>query len=116
MSQDELDEIRKKKLKELQNQAAMQQQQQAMQEKVEAQKQLIMRKILSQEARQRLTNIKMVRPQFADAVEAQLIQLAQMGQINRLGIPLPISDENFKEILSQISNKDKKRDFRIKKI
>ena len=116
MSQDELDEIRRRKMKELQEQAAMQQQQQVMHEKVEAQKHLIMRKILSQEARQRLTNIKMVRPQFADAVEAQLIQLAQTGQINRLGIPLPISDESFKMILSQISNQEKKHDFRIKKI
>ncbi|MHA1792463.1 MAG: DNA-binding protein [Promethearchaeota archaeon] len=117
MSEDQdLDAIRKKKLAELQNRAIKQQQQDAVKQQVEQQKQLILMKILSPEARQRLTNIKLARPQFAESVESQLIQLAQLGQIDRLGIPLPMSDDHFKELLSKITGKQNKREFRIKKI
>ena len=113
MDDDELEEIRRRKLAQLQGQAAEAQRQQEMQEEVNAQKQAILRKILSPEARSRLTNIKMVRPEFAAQIELQMIQLAQSGQLSRLG-PLPLSDENFKMILSRLSGK--KQEFRIKHI
>ena len=116
MSEDELDEIRRRKLEQMQRQKMQQEQQQAAQEQMEAQKLSIMRKILSPEARQRLTNLKMVRPEFANSIEMQLIQLVRGGQISRMGIPLPMSDDHFKQILQQITNSQKKRDFRIKKI
>ncbi|MHA1681713.1 MAG: DNA-binding protein [Promethearchaeota archaeon] len=116
MEDEDLQEIRRKKIQEMQAQAARQQQEQAMQERVESQKQLIMMKILTPEARQRLMNIKLARPHFAESIEAQLIQIAQTGQLGRLGIPVPISDEHFKQILNRITGTKEKRDFRIKKI
>ena len=52
---------------------------------------------MSPEARQRLTNLKMVRPEFTDQLELQLIQLAQQGKI-----PIPLSDGQLRQILSQL--------------
>jgi programmed cell death protein 5 len=111
MDDEELEEIRRRKMAQIQGQVQDAQHQQEMQEEVSAQKQAILRKILSPEARQRLTNIAMVRPEFAAQLEMQLIQLAQSGQLARLGT-LPLSDENFKSILTRLSGK--KQDFTIK--
>ncbi len=113
MDEDELEEIRRRKLAQLQGQISDAQRQQEVQEEIETQKQAILRKILSPEARSRLTNIKMVRPEFAAQLEMQLIQIAQSGQLSRLG-PLPLSDDDFKKILSRLSGK--KQEFRIKHI
>ena len=112
---EQLEEIRRRKMLELQQQAAGQAQQKESQDKFEAQKDVVMRKILSSEARQRLMNLKLVRPEVTDAIEAQLIQLVQRGQINRLGVPLPMSDEHFKQLLQQLMNKNQKKDFTIKR-
>jgi len=109
---EELDNIRKKKLQELQQQAAQQQIAEAQQKEFETKKYQIMRKILSQEGRQRLENIRMVRPEFAEQIELQLIQLFQSGQL-RGAIPLP--DKAFKKLLEQISSMGKKKEFNIKK-
>ncbi|MFX1274542.1 MAG: DNA-binding protein [Promethearchaeota archaeon] len=109
--EDELEEIRRRKLAQLQQQGL--QEELAKQEKqaFENQKYLIMRKILDQEGRQRLENIRMVKPQFAEQIELQLIQLYQTGQL-RGRIPLP--DKAFKRLLEQVAQSGKKKDFRIK--
>lgn len=116
MSDDELEEIRRRKLEQLQQQQAAQDQQQAAQERIEEQKNAILRRILSPEARQRLGNLQMVRPEIVDAITSQLIGLVQTGQISRLGIPIPMSDDHFKQILGQVMNRQKKQDFTIKKL
>ncbi|MGQ4874421.1 MAG: DNA-binding protein [Promethearchaeia archaeon] len=114
MSEDEeLEQIRRKKLEELQRQAAQQQIIEEQQKAYEQQKYLIMRQILSTEARQRLENIRLVRPQFAEQVELQLIQLFQMG---RLRGATPLSDRAFKELLKQISAAGPKKEFKIKNL
>ncbi|MFX1420073.1 MAG: DNA-binding protein [Promethearchaeota archaeon] len=113
MSNDEeLDNIRRRKLEELQQQAAQQQIAEAQQKEFEAKKYQIMRKILSPEGRQRLENIRMVKPQFAEQIEIQLIQLYQTGKL-RGATPLP--DKAFKKLLEQISSLDRKKEFKIKK-
>jgi programmed cell death protein 5 len=71
-----------------------------------------MRKILSAEGRQRLENIRLVKPQFAEQIELQLIQLFQSGRLKG-AIPLP--DKAFKNLLEQITSQEKKRNFNIKK-
>ena len=109
---EELDNIRKRKLQELQQQAAQHQIAEAQQKEFENKKYQIMRKILSQEGRQRLENIRMVKPEFAQQIELQLIQLFQSGQL-RGAIPLP--DKAFKKLLEQISSMGKKKEFNIKK-
>ncbi len=109
---DELENIRRRKLEELQQQAAQQQIAQAQQNQFEEKKYLLMRKILSVEGRQRLENIRIVKPQFAEQIEIQLIQLFQGGKL-RGAIPLP--DKAFKKLLEQLTTLEKKKEFKIKK-
>ncbi len=105
-----LEEIRRKRLEQLKQQVAQKKLAEQQQEAFEAQKYKIMRQILSQKGRQRLENIRMVRPEFAEQIELQLIQLYQSGRITN-----PMSDQNFKKILEKISTSNKKKDFKIKK-
>jgi programmed cell death protein 5 len=110
--EDELENIRRRKLEELKQQAAQQQHAQHQQKQYETKKYHIMRQILSQEGRQRLENIRIVKPQFAEQIELQLIQLHQSGKL-RGATPLP--DKEFKKILEQITTTGKKKEFNIKK-
>ena len=74
-----------------------------------AQKEQILKQILSSEARSRLHNIKMVKPELADLVEQYLIGMATQGKI-----PGQLSDDQFKQIL--LSIQQPKRDFKINRI
>ncbi|MBD3230699.1 MAG: DNA-binding protein [Candidatus Lokiarchaeota archaeon] len=116
MSDEELEKIRKRKEMELRKRASMQQQRKAQEEQIEAQKNAVMRKILEPDARVRLTNIRMVKPNFASQLEVQLIQLAQSNQLQRMGFKLPMSDAQFKQLLKRISAADKKKDINIRRI
>jgi len=109
MSDNELEEIRRRKLLELQQKASEEQQQAQLAQQLEMQKQAILRRILSPEARQRLTNLRMVRPEFTEQLELQLIQLAQQRKI-----PVPISDEQLKQILIQLQSY--KRETKIRRL
>jgi programmed cell death protein 5 len=111
MSDEELDAIRRKKLSALKQRSATtdEQRQAQAEEQMEAQKQALLKQILSPEARQRLTNLKMVKPDFTDQLEMQLIQLAQTGKL-----PLPLSDAQLKQILIQLQSR--KRETKITRI
>jgi len=112
MSDEErLKELRQKKLEELKQQAAQKQMADEQQKAFEDQKYQIMRKILSQKGRQRLENIRMVKPQFAQQIELQLIQLYKAGRIRG-----EMSDREFKKLLEKLTNSNKKKDFKIKKL
>jgi len=99
-------------LEQLQQQAAQQQNAISQQNEFEEKKYLLMRKILSVEGRQRLENIRIVKPQFAEQIEIQLIQLFQSGKL-RGAIPLP--DKAFKKLLEQLTTLGRKKEFKIKK-
>jgi len=105
---EELDEIRRRRMAELQRTSADEQRRARAQQQVETQKQSILRQILTPEARQRLTNIKMVRPEFAEQLELQLMQLAQSGKVS-----LPISDQQLKEALARMHSQ--RREIRIRR-
>lgn len=104
MSDDELDAIRQRKLAELQQQALQEQAEEQKQADVDAQKETILRQILTPEARARLTNIRMVKPQFAEQIEMQLIQLASSGRLKGR-----VTDEQLKSLLAQIQGKERER-------
>ncbi len=74
-----------------------------------AQKEIILRQIISSEARNRLNNVRMVKPDLANLVENYLLNLAAQGKITG-----QISDEQLKQILS--SAQQPKRDFKINRI
>jgi len=109
MSDEELDAIRRKKLSAYQQRASDEQKQTQAEKQMEEQKQELLKQILSPEARQRLTNLKMVKPEFTEQLELQLIQLAQMGKI-----PIPLSDAQLKQILLQLQSR--KRETKITRI
>ena len=113
----ELDEIRQKRMAELQaQQAAMQNQaqQQAMaqaqqqeaQAQFEAQKKQIIAQIMTTEARNRLANLKLTKPELVNQIELQLIQSAQAGSLRG-----KVTDEQLKVLLRQIAGQ--KREIKI---
>jgi programmed cell death protein 5 len=108
----ELEKLRKKRLQELQQQEQLQQsyeeQQLDQQKELEEQKKQILRNILTINAKQRLSNIKLARPLVAEQIENQLIMLAQSGRLNQ-----KITDRQLRELLAQIM--PKKRDINIKR-
>jgi len=109
MSDEELEAIRRKKLSQYQQRASEEQRQVQAEKEIEAQKEALLRQILSPEARQRLTNLKMVKREFTEQLELQIIQLAQLGKI-----PIPLSDAQLKQILIQLQSR--KRDIKITRI
>ena len=109
MLEEEIEELRRRRLLELQKRLAQEQQQVQMQQRIEMEKQAILRRILTADARQRLNNLKMVKPEFASQLELQLIQLAQQGRIDP-----PITDQQLKEILIRLQSG--RRDIRIRRV
>jgi len=109
MSDDELAQIRKRKLLSMQQRVSDEQRQSQEESQIEAQKQELLAKILTPEARQRLNNLKMVKQEFAEQIELQLIQMAQTGKL-----PIPLSDTQLKQILIQLQSR--KRETTIRRI
>ncbi len=106
----DIEELRRKRMQQLQQQAATQQaesqeQEQARRE-LDAQKRQAMLQILTPEARGRLANIRLTKPEMVDQLELQLIQLAQMGRIKS-----KITDDQLKELLRNLAGQ--KREINI---
>ena len=113
----DLDEIRQKRMAELQaQQAAMQNQaqqqavaqaqQQEAQAQFEAQKKQLLGQIMTSEARQRLANLKLTKPDLVNQIELQLIQSAQAGSLRG-----KVTDDQLKVLLRQIAGQ--KREIKI---
>ncbi|MDC0203175.1 DNA-binding protein [Candidatus Nitrosopelagicus sp.] len=78
-------------------------------DQVNAQKDMLLKQILSSEARLRLNNVKMVKPDLANMVENYLLGLASQGRS-----PGQITDDQLKQIL--LSAQQPKKDFKINRI
>jgi programmed cell death protein 5 len=110
----DIDELRRRRMQELQQQAAQQaaqqsadaQSQEQMRRELEAQKKQILMQILTPEARSRLANLRLTKPEFVDQIEIQIIQLAQSGRLKS-----KITDEQLKQLLRQLTGQ--KRDINI---
>jgi programmed cell death protein 5 len=78
-------------------------------DQINAQKEMLLKQILSSEARLRLNNVKMVKPELANMVENYLLGLASQGRA-----PGQITDDQLKQIL--LSAQQPKKDFKINRI
>ena len=100
MSEDELEKLKREKMKKAQrgnNQSREMQEQQARKrlKKIASQ-------ILTDEARSRLGNIRVANPDMASTIELRLVQLHKMGSING-----KIMDDQLKNMLKKLQeNKD----------
>ncbi len=100
MSEDrELEALRKKREAELQSQVGAQTEAAAQKAEIDAQKAMILRQILTTKARDRLTNIKIARPDFAESLENQLITLA-----SRSNLQGPVTEEQLIDILKKLQS------------
>jgi len=108
---EELEKLRKKKLQELQEQEEFQdslEEQQLQKEEFEKQKKIILIRLLTPKARERLGNVKLARPQIGESIENQLIMIAQSGKLKN-----KINDQQLRELLKKML--PKKRDIKIKR-
>ena len=72
-------------------------------------RQKVLMVLLDQDARQRLMNIRMVKPDLALAVENYLISSASTGKLNRA-----LTDEELKQLL--VNLQQPKKQFKINRL
>ncbi len=98
-----LDEIRQKKLRELQESQVAEQEEDQSEERA-----FVLRQIMTPEAKERLGRLKIARPDFATELENQLIMLVQTGRVQER-----IDDEMLKMLLAKLQ--PQKREISIKR-
>jgi len=76
---------------------------------LKAQKEMMLKQVLSSEARLRLNNVRMVKSDLADLVENYILNLSVQGKISG-----QISDDQLKQILA--SAQQPKRDFKFNRV
>ncbi len=106
--EDKLEEIKKKKMEELKDKQGSEEAQEEAQEKMEAQKKAMLRKVMTPDARERLGNVRIARPELAEKIESQILALAQRG-----GTEGKIDDQTLKKLLKKLS--DQKKEINIKR-
>jgi len=108
----ELERLRRRRLLELEQlrrRLEEERQRAEIERQLEIQKQTILQRILTPRARQRLTNLKLIRPEFTSQLELQLIEAAQSGKI-----PIPVTDNLLKRLLIQLQSR--RREIKIRRL
>ena len=108
---DELESLRKKRMQELQQQQMLSgnlEDQEVQQQERESQRQMVLRAILTNDARERLGRIKIARPEIVENIENQLIMIAQSGRLKN-----KINDAQLRDLLTKLI--PKKRDITIER-
>lgn len=72
-------------------------------------KEQYLRLFFTPEARTRLNNVKLVKPDLAEAIEDQVIKLGSSGRISH-----PVTDEELKGMLERVE--EPRREFKIRYI
>ena len=103
----DLEELRRRKLLEYQEKLKKQAELEKQRQEAELAKEAILRKVLTPEAKSRLSNVRLANPELAEKVIAMLIYLYQSGRLTR-----KVTDEDLKKILLKLSQT--KREPRIK--
>jgi len=107
-SDEELEEIRQRKMEQLKEQEGQQEEaMEAQRQQAEAQKKAILRQHLTDGARKRLNTVKMSKPDVGEKVEQQLVALAQSGRIQG-----KIDEEKMKNLLRELTPDSKSFDIR----
>ncbi|MFX0114120.1 MAG: DNA-binding protein [Candidatus Hodarchaeota archaeon] len=104
---EELAELQRKRIVQAQQEAEAQRAKQ----QIEAQKQAILSTILTEDARSRLQNIRLARPDYAAGLESQLIQIAQSGRLRGS----KITDEQLKQMLAQMTGSRREGTIRFQR-
>jgi programmed cell death protein 5 len=108
-SEEELEELRKKKMEQLKDQQGGEgEAQEAAQQQADAQKQAVLKQNLTDGARKRLNTVKMSKPEVAEKVEQQVVAIAQSG---RLG-DQRIDEDQMKELLKELTPDSKSFNIR----
>lgn len=102
-TEDELEELREKKMEQLKEQQqgggeVDEEAMKAQQEQAEAQKKAVLRQYLTDGARKRLNSVKMSKPDHADQIEQQIVALAQSGRVQG-----QIDEEQMKQLLQELT-------------
>ena len=101
----ELEKLKAKRMAEIQEKLAEEERLRR-----EMERQAAMRVILTSEARQRLANLRLIKPELVAQLEEQLIQLANTGRVK-----MPITDDMLRRLLAQIQAQQR-REIRIRRI
>lgn len=109
---EELEEVKRRRLLELQRRLQAEEEARRRKQEEEARRDALLRSILTPSARERLANVKLVKPEIARIVEDNIIALVQSGQLKP-----PVDEDVVKKILSIIyerSHRDTKITIRRK--
>jgi programmed cell death protein 5 len=124
MADDELAALRAKRLAEMKAQHAgggassggggsggeQQQEQMARAKAMEEQRGMMLSRLLTREARSRLHNIALVKPQKARAVEDLILNAARSGQVSP---QRPLDDDGIVSLLRQISEQEQQNSAKV---
>lgn len=100
--EEDIEKIKKRKLQEIKSQMADEEAEEERKKELEKKKKQLLRKILTSDARSRLSNLRMAKPEFTERVEVQLIQIARTGRVD-----IPINDDQLRSILKKLQENKK---------